>query len=1039
MTRSSEHKEKDQTVVIPKPVIMIFYDVDDTTSNNKLESRMEKGVSSNEILFHGSDVKNDPGLWKIYKDGLIKEFGEQVNLQFRVLTARPSEGSNTHTIPQYLALKDIDACTGEEVESKHFNCTYHFPEIFIVEKLTKKTLSMRKIPRGSFIWCKTSGKLYFKRFEQIEINETNSGMFWSVDDDKKNKQIASILKKLGADQGRLSDYLTHPISEQQAAIIESLHENGFYNYCATPEFVGPAGRRPYYNITHSSPGAENYITATHFTPTLPKAVVMSRARTEPWTAGTLIAASILIDDLEHSYFGPKDIWIDASKLKLSSDSKTATIKVLNNLKSKIRQIIDDLEFNPVLLTPTLESILRCKANLVEHYIEIRSNPDSSDTSTRIRCVRKLLSLLAGNYEIFTDAEIIAAKQGKLFKILNRYKQLPQLKSFYQTERIHYQKSFLTWFVKEQPLPPALPTPEEIEQQITLGVEHLTRAQPQQAFEKFSYAANLKDPTGQFYLGYCYRYGIGVEPDEKKAIRYYRLATNRNHILAKYSLDFMKKNQSEQISPELAKALEKLTSKHQHQVKQGFETLQAIHSKQPSAQTAYHLGRCYEQGIGTAKDQKAALGLYESSGITDEYGPALNKLGECYRDGLCGVEIKGWRQLSYFLAAATQGDSAGQHNLAKLYLKRADQAAININKALKFYHLAAAQGNPNSYFDLSVCYREGKGVNKNLVASFNLCALAASQGNVAAQTNLGWYYEHGFVVAKNPKEAVRWYQLGADKGNDVAQFNLALCYYKGSQVYVDLRKMAYLLRLSAEQKHAGAQAWLGYCYEEGVGVEPNQKEAFRLFQLSALQGSATGQQKLANCYRLGKGVAQDQKEAVKLYQLASNQGDACSQRELGDCYRLGLGVEIDIKEAVRLYRLSAEQKDRVAQYCLSKLYYEGNGVIKDLKESALWCRLSADQGYDPAQARLGYYYEAGLGVEQDSWQSILYYELAVRQGNPLAQFRLGYHYQHGIWVSTNLPEARRLYQLAAAQGNKDAQNALQQLTEYSFPRPGFAHS
>jgi hypothetical protein len=59
-------------------------------------------------------------------------------------------------------------------------------------------------------------------------------------------------------------------------------------------------------------------------------------------------------------------------------------------------------------------------------------------------------------------------------------------------------------------------------------------------------------------------------------------------------------------------------------------------------------------------------------------------------------------------------------------------------------------------------------------------LAAAQGNADAQNNLGYCYQHGEGVAHDMVEAVRYYGLAAAQGHADAQINLASCYGRGAR-------------------------------------------------------------------------------------------------------------------------------------------------------------------------------------------------------------------------------------------------------------------
>ena len=63
-------------------------------------------------------------------------------------------------------------------------------------------------------------------------------------------------------------------------------------------------------------------------------------------------------------------------------------------------------------------------------------------------------------------------------------------------------------------------------------------------------------------------------------------------------------------------------------------------------------------------------------------------------------------------------------------------------------------------------------------------LAAGQGDASAQSNLGFMYQEGRGVPQDNAEAVRWYRLAAGQGHAMAQHNLAASYAVGAGVPQD---------------------------------------------------------------------------------------------------------------------------------------------------------------------------------------------------------------------------------------------------------------
>jgi len=101
--------------------------------------------------------------------------------------------------------------------------------------------------------------------------------------------------------------------------------------------------------------------------------------------------------------------------------------------------------------------------------------------------------------------------------------------------------------------------------------------------------------------------------------------------------------------------------------------------------------------------------------------------------------------------------------------------------VKWYRLAAEQGDARAQFNLGVMYAFGEGVPENDAEAVKWYRLAAEQGNAGAQSRLGLMYDDGEGVPENDAEAVKWYRLAAEQGNASAQFNLGVMYATGEGV------------------------------------------------------------------------------------------------------------------------------------------------------------------------------------------------------------------------------------------------------------------
>jgi hypothetical protein len=142
--------------------------------------------------------------------------------------------------------------------------------------------------------------------------------------------------------------------------------------------------------------------------------------------------------------------------------------------------------------------------------------------------------------------------------------------------------------------------------------------------------------------------------------------------------------------------------------------------------------------------------------------------------------------------------AGPFEDALAAYERSDYA-----EAVKWFRLAADQGDVQAQFKLGVMYGDGRGVAQDHAEAVKWFRLAADQGDAGAQINLGLIYSIGRGVAQDHAEAVKWYRLAADQGHASAQHNLGSIYFAGLGVAQDyvLAHMWFNLAASQGLEHA----------------------------------------------------------------------------------------------------------------------------------------------------------------------------------------------------------------------------------------------
>ena len=205
-------------------------------------------------------------------------------------------------------------------------------------------------------------------------------------------------------------------------------------------------------------------------------------------------------------------------------------------------------------------------------------------------------------------------------------------------------------------------------------------------------------------------------------------------------------------------------------------------------------------------------------------------------------------------------------------------------------------------DALVLFQRGQkyASEQNYIEAVKFYRMAAEQGNAEAQNSLGYCYGNGLGIEKDLIESAKWHRLSAEQGNGDGQYNLALLY---SEVWGRSTDAITWFQKAANQGHTEAQTSLALRYFMGKGIEQNLSEALKWCRTAAAQGGQRAKAILGNCYYRGFGVAQDYTEAIKWFRQAAEQGEVMAQKALGDCYYNGHGVAQDYTEAIKWYKIA----------------------------------------------------------------------------------------------------------------------------------------
>ena len=305
-----------------------------------------------------------------------------------------------------------------------------------------------------------------------------------------------------------------------------------------------------------------------------------------------------------------------------------------------------------------------------------------------------------------------------------------------------------------------------------------------ALEKYRISVELGDAYGQACLGVCYEKGLGVKEDIHEAVRLYRLSANQGDSHGQVCLALCLKN---------GLGVEK-------NVPEAIRYFRLAVDNGDSDGLLF-LGLCYEQGAGVPQDIEMAIQLYRLA-AQNKNAKAQLWLGDCYRLGV-GTKKDLEKAIVCYRLAADQEEGQAYCQLGIYYEDREDPDSVS--EAVRYYTLAASQGNLNGQRYLASCLYRGVGVARNVPEAFRYFRLAADQGDISSQYNLGELYRYGDGVARNTEEAVRYYRLSANQSHSKAQFALGQCYEEGIGVEPDIGQAIYWYQLAADQIPAAREA------------------------------------------------------------------------------------------------------------------------------------------------------------------------------------------------------------------------------------------
>ncbi|MDA0663166.1 MAG: tetratricopeptide repeat protein [Proteobacteria bacterium] len=135
----------------------------------------------------------------------------------------------------------------------------------------------------------------------------------------------------------------------------------------------------------------------------------------------------------------------------------------------------------------------------------------------------------------------------------------------------------------------------------------------------------------------------------------------------------------------------------------------------------------------------------------------------------------------YLKMAKEGDARAQYLAGLLHENGLSGFPVDLDEAVKWFGLAAEQGEFRAQFSLGEMYADGRGVPQDFKAAATWFRRSAEQGNAWAQTALAHLLTLGQGTVQDFSEAARLFQEAANQGYGKAQAGLAGLFASGHGV------------------------------------------------------------------------------------------------------------------------------------------------------------------------------------------------------------------------------------------------------------------
>lgn len=519
------------------------------------------------------------------------------------------------------------------------------------------------------------------------------------------------------------------------------------------------------------------------------------------------------------------------------------------------------------------------------------------------------------------------------------------------------------------------------------------------FRSIEYYANNNKSDFKHYLGVCYFFGLGTDVDYNKALEYESEACNETNfaearryvgIICENGLVNNNVNLSEarnwygkaidlgDVESMVLLANMYLNNNDKYHEKEAYKLYKAAYEKK-NVEGAIGLATCYINAFGTNKDNKKAIEILKECKNNFK---AEKLLAKCYSD-FCSSEINYEEAFKIYLKNANK-DPESSYELAICY-HTGHGTEKDLEKYAFYMEKAAKGGFAFAYSSYAEILEE----RKDYKTAFEYYQKAVDNGDWKCNIKLGEYYENGYLGSVDLTNARRCYETLIIKNKDNKRA-LALNYVALGRTYQKegINNYAFKYYQKGYEIDKVGEFELAVCYLNGIGTDKNYDKAFALLTSVTKTKNADAKYHLAQCYKNGYGVKINPEQYFNYLCKAYDEGYRLAITEIVACYEVGYGTNKDNKKAIKILTedyLKTNFDYEAAQ--IANLYKEE----KDYRNYFAWGEKALSSEDANLIYELAECYANGENTKKDLNKAIELYKNAASKNNVKAMFSLAQLY------------------------------------------------